>query len=96
VEPTIIFNLGNTHEVTILELAEVIHELCGPDGKPNIKMVPYKDLGGNYEDVLRRTPDITRARTLLGFEPKVDLREGLLPTIKWQREAMGLMAELSI
>ena len=91
-EPTMIFNLGNTHEVTILELAKLIHELCGPAGEPNLKIVPYKSLGGNYEDVLRRTPDITRARTLLGFEPRVDLREGLLPTIKWQREAMELMA----
>ena len=33
---------------------------------------------------MRRIPDITRARTLLGFEPKVDLEDGLARTIKWQ------------
>ena len=90
-EPATIFNLGNTQEVTILELARLVHELCGRGGEADIKMVPYKSLGGNYEDVLRRVPDITRARTVLGFEPSVGLREGLLPTIKWQREVMGLL-----
>jgi UDP-glucose 4-epimerase len=84
-EPTAIFNLGNTHEVTIMDLAKLIHELCetGKDLKMNI--VPYAKIGGSYEDVLRRIPDITRARTVLGFEPRVDLREGLKKTIEWQK-----------
>lgn len=90
-EPATVFNLGNTQEVTILELARLVHELCGRGGQANIKMVPYQTLSGNYEDVMRRIPDITRARTVLGFEPKVELREGLHPTIKWQRLAMGLV-----
>ena len=91
-EPTPIFNLGNTEEVNILQLADLVHELCGRGGEANIKMVPYKSLGGNYEDVPRRIPDITRARSVLGFNPTVSLRKGLQPTIQWQRDAMSRAA----
>ena len=46
-----------------------------------IETVPYA-VFGKYEDVIRRVPDITRARDLLGFEPKVDLETGLRTTIR--------------
>lgn len=85
-----IFNLGNTHEVTILELANVIHELCGHEGGMSLKMVPYASIGNKYEDVPRRVPDISHARNVLGFNPTVGLREGLMKTIEWQRSVMGL------
>jgi UDP-glucose 4-epimerase len=84
-----VFNLGNTEEVTILDLARLVHELCGTGGPINLKMVPYASIGGNYEDVPRRIPDITKARTLLGFNPRVSLRDGLVPTIEWQRCRMA-------
>jgi len=89
-EPTAVFNLGNTEEVTILQLAQTIYELCATSWPIKLKMVPYASFGTKYEDVLRRIPDITRARTQLGFEPVVSLREGLIKTIDWQRAAMGL------
>jgi nucleoside-diphosphate-sugar epimerase len=53
-------------------------------------MVPYASIGGNYEDVQRRIPDISLARRVLGFEPRVNLRDGLLKTIEWQRAVMGV------
>jgi UDP-glucose 4-epimerase len=86
--PTAIFNLGNTHEVTILELATLVHQLCATGREPKITLIPYAKFG-NYEDVMRRIPDISRARDLLGFEPRVDLREGLTATIAWQRAKLG-------
>lgn len=87
--PTAIFNLGNTQEVTILELAHLVKEACATPHELKLKLVPYSQFG-NYEDVLRRIPDIAQARRLLGFEPKVSLREGLQPTIAWQKKAMGI------
>jgi nucleoside-diphosphate-sugar epimerase len=87
-EQVAIFNLGATEEITILALAELIHNLCDT-GKPiRLKLVPYSSFG-KYEDVMRRVPDITRARQLLGFEPQVNLREGLCRTIQWQRTLPG-------
>jgi UDP-glucose 4-epimerase len=88
--PVAIFNLGNTEEITILRLAEVVHELCGVSRPLQLKMVPYAAIGGKYEDVLRRVPDITWAHAELGFTPVVGLEEGLSKTIAWQRAAMGL------
>lgn len=78
-----VFNIGNTREISILQLARLIWRLVRGDEAPRIKFIPYSTFG-KYEDVMRRIPDITRARTLLGFEPKVDLEDGLTRTIKWQ------------
>jgi UDP-glucose 4-epimerase len=92
----LVFNLGNTREITILGLAELIWRLVrGEDAKPKIKLIPYSSFG-KYEDVMRRIPDITRARTLLGFEPKVDLEDGLRRTIEWQirrRKDLGVATQ---
>ena len=89
----LVFNLGNTREISILGLAQLIWKLVrGQDSTPKIKMIPYSSFG-KYEDVMRRIPDITRARTLLGFEPKVDLEDGLQRTIEWQvqrRKELGV------
>lgn len=80
----LVFNLGNTREISIYELARLIWRLVrGERDAPKIKLIPYETFG-KYEDVMRRIPDITRARTLLGFEPQVDLEDGLRRTIVWQ------------
>ncbi len=87
----LVFNLGQTREISILELAKLIWRMVRTD-EPRIRMKPYAAFG-RYEDVVRRIPDITRARTLLGFEPKVDLEDGLRTTIAWQverRRALGI------
>ena len=81
----LVVNLGSTEEVTIRQLAELVWELVhGPDSPAQIQEIPYETFG-RYEDVMRRVPDISRARDLLGFEPLVDLRTGLVKTIEWQR-----------
>lgn len=82
-----IFNIGSTHEITILELAKTIHRLCAAPGEANIRMVPYESFTGKaYEDVRRRVPDVTRCSTILGVSAKVNLEEGLRKTIAWQRQ----------
>jgi UDP-glucose 4-epimerase len=79
----LVFNLGNTAEISIENLAHLIWKLVRGEETPKIKLVPYAAFG-KYEDVLRRIPDISRARTLLEFSPQVDLEEGLKKTIAWQ------------
>lgn len=76
-------NVGNPVENTMIELAEAINELTGnPAG---IVLKPDARVSGDPQN---RRPDITRARTILGWEPKVALREGLLRTIPYFEEAM--------
>lgn len=63
-------NIGNPKEFTMLELAKVVQEVVNPEAE-----IVYRD--NTSDDPSRRKPDITRARTVLGWEPKVELREGL-------------------
>ena len=69
-------NLGNPQEITVLELAQIVGDLTGVSVS-----LEYSDLP--TDDPTQRKPDITRAQELLGWEPQVDLREGLLRTIEW-------------
>jgi UDP-glucuronate decarboxylase len=75
-------NLGNPAEFTMLELARQVLELTG-SGVP----VEYRPLPA--DDPTRRQPDISRARELLGWEPAVDLAEGLKLTVEYFREALA-------
>jgi UDP-glucose 4-epimerase len=87
----LVVNIGSVEEVSIRELAELIWRLVhGEVSEPEIELVPYESFG-KYEDVLRRVPDIARARQLLGFEPKVDLESGLRTTIQWQAERRRIL-----
>ena len=71
-------NIGNPTEMTIEEIAKVIIEMTGSSSRIVYKPLPE-------DDPKVRKPDITRARTLLGWEPKVALREGLTSTIDYFR-----------
>jgi nucleoside-diphosphate-sugar epimerase len=81
-----IFNIGSTHEITILELAKMIKQLSRTPGEPKLKFVPYESFTGRkYEDVRRRVPDVSRCERILQVRAKVGLEEGLIRTIEWQR-----------
>ncbi len=75
-------NIGNTNEFTVSELAELVTELTGTGST-----VTYHDLP--VDDPLQRKPDITKARELLGWEPVVQLREGLEFTISYFDELLS-------
>ena len=75
-------NLGNPEEFTILELAELVRELTGSKSEIVFRPLPEND-------PVRRRPDITRAKTLLGWEPKTPLRVGLERTIAWFDRLLG-------
>lgn len=88
----LVVNIGAVEEITILRLAELIWRLVRGEGSSvRIETIPYESFG-RYEDVARRVPEISRARELLGFEPKVDLETGLRKTISWQTERFRLSA----
>jgi UDP-glucuronate decarboxylase len=69
-------NLGNPAEFSILQLAELVIELCGSRSTIEFRPLPS-------DDPLQRQPDITRARRMLQWAPKVELREGLERTIAY-------------
>ena len=71
-------NLGNPDERTIGELAELVIDITGSDSPIEHRPLPT-------DDPKVRCPDITRARELLGWEPAVSLRDGLVRTLEWFR-----------
>ncbi len=85
-----IINIGSDHEISIIELAHLVHRLAGVDGELDLRFIPYKEIsGGRYEDVMRRVPSTTKAEQILGLRCDIDLETGLLRTLEWQREAMA-------
>ena len=69
-------NLGNPVEMTVLRTAELVRDVLGSSSE--IRLVPAA-----IDDPQRRCPDISRARHVLGWNPRVDTREGLRRTADW-------------
>ena len=75
-------NIGNRHEMTIEEMARLIIKMTGSKSQIVFKPLPT-------DDPQVRQPDITRARTLLGWEAKVSVDQGLSSTIEYFRQKLS-------
>ncbi len=78
-------NIGNPHEVTIEQIARTIISLVGSTSRIVYRPLPQ-------DDPKQRQPDITRARTLLGWQPQVDLEEGLAKTVGYFKSKLSAEA----
>jgi dTDP-glucose 4,6-dehydratase len=76
-------NIGNPQEMSIEQMAHLIIKMTGSSSKVVFKPLPT-------DDPKVRQPDITRARTLLAWEPKVSLEQGLTSTIEYFKKKMGV------
>ena len=74
-------NIGNPNEFTILELAEIVLEVTGSSSAIERHPLPT-------DDPTQRKPDITRAREILGWEPQIQLREGIERTVEYFRTSI--------
>jgi len=74
-----VVNIGSDSEITILELAKLIKELTKTSSEIEFHPLPK-------DDPMRRKPDISKAKKLLGWKPKVELEEGLRMMIEWFKE----------
>ncbi len=79
VEPV---NIGNPEEYTILEFAKIILKITGSKSKISFKPLPI-------DDPKQRRPDISRAKAILNWEPKVSLEQGLKQTIEYFKEVIN-------
>ncbi|MCX6776222.1 MAG: GDP-mannose 4,6-dehydratase [Candidatus Micrarchaeota archaeon] len=82
-----IINIGTNVETPIVELAGRIIDLSGEKMKPEF-ITHEKFYGKSYEDIRRRVPDISKAKKLLGWEPRVDFEDGLRRTIAWYKKVI--------
>jgi dTDP-glucose 4,6-dehydratase len=79
---TLPVNIGNPEEHTILEFAKIIIRITGSNSRIVFKPLPV-------DDPKQRRPDITRARDILGWEPKISLEHGLKETIKYFKDILN-------
>ena len=78
-------NVGNPDELTVLRIAELIRDLVGSDS-------PIEFRPGPQDDPRRRCPDITLARELLGWQPRISYTQGLSTTVDWFRRKSATVA----
>jgi dTDP-glucose 4,6-dehydratase len=76
-------NIGNPHEFTIMEFTHLVKEMTNSKSE-----IVFRDLP--QDDPKQRQPDITKARQVLGWEPKVQLREGLETTLEYFKSKLGV------
>ena len=80
-----VVNIGNDHEISILDLAKTVKQLAGSTSK--IRMVPYEQAyEAGFEDMPRRVPDLQKVKTLLGWQPTVPLEELLAKVLAHARQ----------
>jgi dTDP-glucose 4,6-dehydratase len=79
-------NIGNPHEFTILECAKAVLEVTGSESPVRFEPLPQ-------DDPKRRCPDISKARALLGWEPKIDLLTGLRLSLEYFSSAVRAQTE---
>lgn len=84
-----IVNLGNPEEVSVLDCARLVHRLAGKTGEPKIKFVPFAEVFGQYRDIQRRRPEISKAKRLLGWEPRHSFEDALRLLIDARRRILS-------
>lgn len=77
-----IINIGNDEEMSVIDTAKLIHTIADSKKPLKIKYVPFEEVFGKYKDIMRRIPDLAKARKILGYKPKVSIHEAIELTIK--------------
>lgn len=77
-----LINIGNDEELSVLDTAKLIHQIANTGNQLKIKFVPMSDVFGKYKDIQRRIPDLQKAKRILGYSPKVKLRDAIKLTLE--------------
>ena len=82
-----IINIGTNHEISINDLAEKIIKIANSNSKPF--KIPYDEAySPGFEDMMRRVPDISKAKKILGWEPKQNLDDIIISVINYYNRSM--------
>lgn len=76
-----IINIGNDEELSVLDTAKLIHEIAATGKDLKLKFIPMNEVFGKYKDIQRRIPDLTKAKNILGYQPKVKLKDAIQITL---------------
>lgn len=76
-----IINIGNDEEISVIDSAYLIHKLADTGKRLRIRFIPYEKIFGDYKDIMRRIPDLNKAKKLLGYVPMVSFKEAIKKVI---------------
>jgi UDP-glucose 4-epimerase len=76
-----IINIGNDEELSVIDTAKLIYKIANTGNSQKIKFIPISEVFGKYKDIMRRIPDLTKAKNILGYRPKVKLEDAIRLTI---------------
>lgn len=79
-----IFNIGNDEEISVIDTAYLIKKIAGKR-KIKIRYIPFRDVFGAYNEIMRRIPDLTKAKNILGYRPRISLEAGIRRTIEGRK-----------
>ena len=80
-----IINIGNDEEISVLDSAVIIHRIATTGHDLKINFVPMAQVFGNYKDIQRRKPDLSKAYRLLGYRPSISFEEGIEKMVSARR-----------
>lgn len=83
-----IINLGNDEELSVIDTAYLIHEIADTGKELKLKFIKMEEIFGEYKDIMRRRPDLTKAKQLLGYTPKTDMRNAIAKVIGIRRNEL--------
>lgn len=77
-----IINIGNNEEMSVIKSAKLIHKIANTGKDLKLKFVPFEEIFGKYKDIMRRIPDLSKAKRILNYSSKVKLREAIILTVE--------------
>jgi UDP-glucose 4-epimerase len=81
-----LFNLGNDEEISVLDSAKIIHRLANTGKALKKRFIPFEEIFGEYKDIMRRVPDLTKAMEILGYSPKFSFEKAIKKTLAHLRK----------
>lgn len=85
-----VFNLGNDEEMSVLDAALLIHKIADTGKELKLRYVKMEDIFGQYKDILRRRPDLSKAKRILGYEPRISMEEAVRKMVGIRQEELKL------
>ncbi|MFC1524876.1 NAD-dependent epimerase/dehydratase family protein [Planctomycetota bacterium] len=85
-----VFNIGNDEEMRVIDTAHLISELANTGQPLKTKFIPFSGVFGRYKDIMRRVPDLTKAKQVLNYSPKIKLKEAIRLTIEERKKYLNI------
>jgi UDP-glucose 4-epimerase len=83
-----IVNLGNAEEMSVIDAAYLIHRIADTGKELKLKYVKMEEVFGRYKDIMRRVPDLTKAKRLLDYEPEISMEEAIKRMVRLRKKEL--------